>query len=64
MAAGCNAEVKETRFSWALVQLTFEMVCMFFTEKCIFAFRKSEEQGFQAQDPWGYYRIRLLYFVF
>lgn len=63
MAAGCNAEVKETQFSWALVLLTFEKLCMFFTEKCIFSFRKSEEQSFQAQDPWCHYRIRLLYFV-
>lgn len=33
MAADCNAEVKETQFSWALVLLTFEKLCMFFTEK-------------------------------
>lgn len=63
MAAGCNAEAKETQFSWALVPLTFEKLCMFFTEKIILSLRKNEEQSFQTQAPWCHYRIRLLYFV-
>lgn len=63
MAEGCNGEVKEIQFSWAMVLLTFEKLYMFFTEKCILSFRKSEEQSFQAQHLWCHYRMALLYFV-
>lgn len=57
MAAGCNAEAKETQFIWVMVLLAFEKLCMFFTEKCLFSFRKSEEQSLQGQDPWYHYRM-------